>query len=160
MPNALYIALIPLLPLAAFLLLGLFGRKYLNKSAGVIAGLLLTLSTALAFYTAYTYFFGYGKVNGVYQQVTVFKYTWLQFSPGFSIDIGALIDPITAMMLVVVTFISLMVHVYSMAYLKGEERFATYYAFLGLFTFSMLPTCPFMRYASNTSINSHCLTPL
>ena len=42
------------------------------------------------------------------------------------------------MMLLVVTFVSLMVHIYSLAYMKGEERFATYYSFLGLFTFSML----------------------
>ena len=134
----LLIALIPLLPLAGFVLLGLFGRKYFNPSAGIIANTLLTSSAGLAFYTAYQYFFQYGKVNGEYQKVIAFKYTWLQFSEGFSIDIGAMIDPITAMMLVVVTLISLLVHIYSLAYLKGEKRFATYYAFLGLFTFSML----------------------
>ena len=134
----LLIALIPLLPLAGFVLLGLFGRKHFNKSAGIIATTLLTSSAGLAFYTAYQYFFQYGKVDGVYQKVIAFKYTWLQFSEGFSIDIGAMIDPITAMMLVIVTLISLLVHIYSLAYLKGEKRFATYYAFLGLFTFSML----------------------
>ena len=138
MPNALYIALIPLLPLAAFVILGLFGRKYFNRSAGIITTLLLTASTLLAFYAAYGYFFEYGKVDGIYHKVVVFKYTWLQFSENFSIDMGAIIDPITALMLVVVTFISLMVHIYSLSYLKDEKRFATYYAFLGLFTFSML----------------------
>lgn len=138
MSNALQIALIPLLPLAAFVILGLFGKKYFNRSAGIIATFLLASSAALAFYTAYQYFFQYGRVEGVFQKVTAFKYTWLQFSDQLSIDIGALIDPITAMMLVVVTLISLLVHIYSLAYLKGEKRFATYYAFLGLFTFSML----------------------
>jgi NADH-quinone oxidoreductase subunit L len=77
-------------------------------------------------------------VDGVYQPVTAMKYTWLQFSPGMSIDMGILLDPASVMMLVVVTFVSLMVHVFSLGYMKGEERFATYYAFLGLFTFSML----------------------
>jgi NADH-quinone oxidoreductase subunit L len=138
MPNTTYILLIVLLPLAAFVLLGLFGRKYFNQSAGIIATLLLLVSTALALYTAYGYFFQYGKVEGVYQKMLVFKYTWLSFAPGMSIDMGALLDPITAVMLVVVPFISLMVHIYSLSYLKGESRFATYYAFLGLFTFSML----------------------
>ncbi len=138
MPNALYIALIPILPLAGFLLLGLFGKNYFNKSAGIIATLILFVALALALYIAYGYFFEYGKVNGIYQKLVVFQYTWLQFSPNFSINIGALLDPITAMMLVIVTFISLMVHLYSLSYLKGEKRFATYYAFLGLFTFSML----------------------
>jgi NADH-quinone oxidoreductase subunit L len=138
MPNALYIALIPLLPLAAFVIFGLFGKKYFNRSAGIISTILLAASTAFAFYAAYEYFFQYGKVDGVYQKIVVFKFTWLQFSQGFSIDIGAMIDPITAMMLVVVTLISLLVHIYSLSYLKDEKRFATYYAFLGLFTFSML----------------------
>ena len=138
MPNATYIALIPLLPLAAFILLGIFGRKHFKYSAGIIGTFLLLVSTALALYTAYGYFFDYGKVNGVYQKLIPLQYNWLQFSPGLSIDIGILLDPISVMMLVVVTFISLMVHIYSLAYMKGEERFPTYYAFLGLFTFSML----------------------
>lgn len=138
MPNTTYILLIALLPLAAFVLLGLFGRKYFNQSSGIIATALLSVSAALAFYTAYGYFFQYGKADGVYQKITVFKYTWLAFSEGMSIDMGAILDPITAMMLVVVPLVSLLVHIYSLSYLKGEKRFATYYAFLGLFTFSML----------------------
>ncbi|MCS3796359.1 NADH-quinone oxidoreductase subunit L [Niastella sp. OAS944] len=133
-----YIALIPLLPLAGFVLLGLFGKKTFAKSAGIVGTLFLFISTILAFYTAYQYFFVNGKVNGVYQPVTALQYTWLQFSLGMSIDMGALLDPASVMMLVVVTFVSLMVHVFSLGYMKGEERFATYYAFLGLFTFSML----------------------
>ena len=138
MPNVIVIALIPLLPLAAFLLLGLFGRNYFKRLSGIIATTLLAVSTALALSTAYNYFTGYGKVEGAYQKLLLFRYTWLEFSPGLAIDMGILLDPISVMMLVVVTFISLMVHLYSLAYMKGEERFPTYYAFLGLFTFSML----------------------
>lgn len=138
MPNATYIALIPLLPLAGFILLGLFGRKYFKNSSGILGTTLLLISTGLALYTAYGYFFGYGKVEGVYQKISPLQYTWLEFSKGVSIDMGIVLDPISVMMLVVVTFISLMVHIYSLSYMKGEERFPTYYAFLGLFTFSML----------------------
>ncbi len=130
--------LIPLLPLAGFLLLGIFGRKHIGNVSGVVGTTLLLASTALALYTAYGYFFDFGKVDGVYQKLVPLKYTWLQFSPGVSIDMGIILDPISVMMLVVVTFISLMVHIYSLGYMKGEERFPTYYAFLGLFTFSML----------------------
>jgi NADH-quinone oxidoreductase subunit L len=133
-----YIALIPLLPLAGFVVLGLFGRKYINKSSGVIGTLLLLVSTVLALYTAYQYFFVNGKVDGVYQPITAIKYTWLTFSGDIAIDMGIILDPISVMMLVVVTFVSLMVHIFSLGYMKGEERFGTYYAFLGLFTFSML----------------------
>jgi NADH-quinone oxidoreductase subunit L len=138
MPNHVFILLILLLPLAGFLLLGLFGRKYFNVSAGIIGTLVLLASTVLALITAYDYFFMAGKLNGIYQHIVVFKYTWLQFSPNVSIDMGILLDPISVMMIVIVSFISLMVHLFSMGYMKGEERLATYYAFLSLFTFSML----------------------
>ena len=133
-----YIALIPLLPLATFVLLGLFGRKYLSSISGIIGTLSLLASTIISLITAYNYFFVDGKVNGVYQKIIAFNFTWLQFSPNVSIDLGAILDPISVMMLVVVTFVSLMVHIFSLGYMKGEERFATYYAFLSLFTFSML----------------------
>ena len=138
MPNLTYISLIPLLPLAGFLLLGIFGRSYFTKTSGVIGTTLLLLSCGLALYTAYGYFFEYGKVAGVYQKLVPVHYTWLEFSKGVSIDLGIILDPISVMMLVVVTLVSLMVHIYSLAYMKGDERFPTYYAFLGLFTFSML----------------------
>ena len=133
-----YIALIPLLPLASFLILGLFGRKYFKTFSGTIGTGSLLASAILSLYTAYQYFFIDGKVNGVFQKIIALKYTWLQFSPNVSIDMGIILDPISVMMIVVVTFVSLMVHLFSLGYMKGEERFATYYAFLSLFTFSML----------------------
>lgn len=140
-------AWIPLLPLAGFVLLGLWGRKYFRNAAGIIATTILLIVTVLSLVTAYHYFFidaglndvaGQGKVNGVYQTIIPIQYTWLQFTPGMSIDMGIVLDPISVMMLVVVSFISLMVHLFSLGYMKGEERFSTYYAFLSLFTFSML----------------------
>lgn len=138
MLNATNILLIPALPLAGFILLGLFGRKYLKNFSGIIATCLLLIAFLLSVHTAYQYFFAVGKVNGVYQAIIPFKTTWLQFSDHLSIDMGLLIDPISSMMLVVVTLVSLMVHLYSLGYMKGEERYSTYYAHLLLFTFSML----------------------
>lgn len=127
-----------LLPVVGFVVLGLFGKRYFNKSAGIIATALLTASTILALYTACQYFFVNGLQNEVYPKVEALQFTWLTFSPGVSIDMGIMLDPISVMMLVVVTFVSLMVHIFSLGYMKGEDRFATYFAFLGLFTFSML----------------------
>jgi NADH-quinone oxidoreductase subunit L len=135
MNYASYIALIPLLPLAGFVLLGIFGRKYFKNSSGIIGTVLLLVSATLSLYTAYNYFFVDGKVGGSYQTITAIKFTWLSFSENVSIDMGIILDPISVMMLVVVTFVSLMVHIFSLGYMKGEERFPTYYAFLGLFTF-------------------------
>ena len=133
-----YITLIPLLPLAGFVLLGLFGRKYFKTFSGIIGTTILLASTGLALYTAYHYFLIDGKVNDVYQSIIPVKYSWLKFSSTASIDMGITLDPISVMMLVVVTFVSLMVHIFSLGYMKGEERFSTYYSFLSLFTFSML----------------------
>ena len=132
------IALIPLLPLATFVVLGLFGRKYLSAFAGIIGTISLLISSIISLVTAYQYFFISGKINGIYQPIIALKYSWLQFTPSVSIDMGIMLDPIAMMMIVVVTFVSLMVHIFSLGYMKGEERFATYYAFLSLFTFSML----------------------
>jgi NADH-quinone oxidoreductase subunit L len=133
-----YIAFIPLLPLASFAILGLFGKKYFKNLSGIIGCLVLLASTLLSLYAAWHYFFVDGKTNDSYQTLIPLKYTWLSFSDSLSIDMGIILDPISVMMLVVVTFVSLMVHIFSLGYMKGEERFGTYYSFLSLFTFSML----------------------
>jgi NADH-quinone oxidoreductase subunit L len=136
--NQTNILLILFLPLATFVLLGLFGKKYFNRFSGIIGTTSVLATTFLSLFVAYDYFFVTGKTNGLYEQIVAFKYNWLTFSPNISIDMGALLDPISIMMIVVVSFVSLMVHLFSLGYMKGEERFATYYAFLSLFTFSML----------------------
>jgi NADH-quinone oxidoreductase subunit L len=133
-----YIAIIPLLPLVTFLILGLFGRKYFETSAGILGTVSLLISTVLSFYTVFQYFLIDGRIHGIYQKIIPLKYTWLQFSPDISIDMGILLDPISVMMIAIVSFVSFMVHIFSLGYMKGEDRFATYYAFLSLFTFSML----------------------
>lgn len=133
-----YIILIPLLPLLGFVLLGLFGKKYLSKIAGIIGTLILLTITVLSLITAYHYFIVDGASEKIHEAVVPFQYHWLQFSKDLSIDMGIILDPISVMMLIVISFVSLMVHVFSLGYMKGEERFATYYAFLSLFTFSML----------------------
>ncbi len=130
------IQLIVLLPLGSFLLLGIFGRKYLSSLSGMIGTTSLLVSAILSIQTAYQYFFL--NTAGSFEKIIAWKMTWLTFSEGVSIDMGILVDPISVMMLVVVTVVSLMVHVYSLGYMKGDERFATYYSFLSLFTFSML----------------------
>jgi len=133
-----FIAWIPLLPLAGFVLLGLFGKKYFGKFSGFLGSVLLLSTTVLSIIAASHYFAPGGKTIGEYHPVTLLKMTWLPFSPGMSIDMGLLLDPISVMMMVVISFVSLMVHLFSLGYMKGERRFSTYYAFLSLFTFSMI----------------------
>jgi NADH-quinone oxidoreductase subunit L len=133
-----YLICIPLLPLAVFVLLGILGRRFFKTFSGAIGTLSMFITTTLSIYAAYQYFFVSGKTEGVYQKIVTLKYVWLQLSPNISIDMGFLLDPISVMMIVVVSFVSLMVHLFSLGYMKGEERFATYFSFLSLFTFSML----------------------
>jgi len=134
--NLNYIFLIPLIPLVVFLLLGIFNQKIKPSVSGYIGVFGLLASTVLSFYTAYQYFFISGKINGLYQTF-VEKTVWMNFSDTLRIDMGVLIDPIAVMMLVVVSLISLMVHIYSMGYMKGDGGYTKFFAFLSLFTFSM-----------------------
>ena len=134
--NLNYIFLIPLIPLVVFLLLGIFNQKIKPSVSGYIGVFGLLASTVLSFYTAYQYFFISGKIDGVYQTF-VEKTVWMNFTESLRIDIGVLIDPIAVMMLVVVSLISLMVHIYSRGYMKGDGGYTKFFAFLSLFTFSM-----------------------
>ncbi|TAH42581.1 MAG: NADH-quinone oxidoreductase subunit L [Bacteroidetes bacterium] len=138
MPDTRVILILLFLPLLSFLINGLFGRKLPGSLGGLLATATLFVSFLLSLSAAYSYFFGSVGITGAYETLIPFQVTWLQFSESFSINMGILADPISMMMIVVVTFISLMVHVFSLGYMKGEERFATYYSFLSLFTFSML----------------------
>ncbi|MDD2799452.1 MAG: NADH-quinone oxidoreductase subunit L [Bacteroidales bacterium] len=126
------------LPLVSFLFLSLNGKRLSPALAGMIGIASLSVVTVLSLITAYGYFFEYGSVADVYQKLEPIKYEWLRFNENLSIDLGVLLDPISVVMLVVISFISTMVHIYSWNYMHGEERFQMYYAYLSLFTFSML----------------------
>ena len=132
-----YTILILVLPLLTFLGLGLFGMKLRPTVAGCIGSLSLAAITLLSYLTAGIYFTS-PRVNGVFEKWLPYKFEWLHFTDKLQIDLGILLDPISVMMLVVITTVSLMVHIYSLGYMKGERGFQRYYAFLSLFTFSML----------------------
>jgi NADH-quinone oxidoreductase subunit L len=138
MTNFSYTILIPLLPFFMFLLLGLAGHKLKPKLSGLLGTCGLGIITILSYITAYKYFFTSEKVEEAYQKLTAVNITWLQFTDKLHIDMGILLDPISVMMLVVITTVSFMVHIYSLGYMKGEVGFERFFAFLSLFSFSML----------------------
>jgi NADH-quinone oxidoreductase subunit L len=138
MINFSYTIWILLLPFLMFLFLGLAGHKYFPKLSGIIGTFGLAIITVLSYITAYQYFFTTEKVDEAYQKITAFNTVWLQLTDKLHIDIGILLDPISVMMLVVITTVSLMVHIYSLGYMKGEKGFERFFAFLSLFSFSML----------------------
>ncbi len=134
-----YSILILVLPVIMFLILGLGGKYMKPIVAGTLGTISLSVMTILAYTTAYQYFFGIGKgADGAYHAINVFNVEWLRFTDKLHIDLGMYLDPISVMMLVVITTVSLMVHVYSLGYMKGEKGFQRYYAFLSLFSFAML----------------------
>ena len=134
--NISYIILIPFIPLAVFLLLGIFYKRIKPAISGYIGVFGLLASTILSLYAAYNYFFVVGKIDGVYQTFTE-KTVWMNFTETLHIDMGILVDPISIMMLVVVSVVSLMVHIYSRGYMMGDDGYTKFFAFLSLFTFSM-----------------------
>ena len=133
-----YTILILLLPLLSFLTLGLGGKWLSHRIAGLIGTTSLGLVTLLSWLTAGLYFAAPRLANGIYETLIPYNFRWLPFTETLSIDMGILLDPISVMMLVVISTVSLMVHIYSMGYMKGERGFQRYYAFLSLFTMSML----------------------
>ena len=133
-----YTILILLLPFLSFLALGLGGKWMSHRTAGLIGTASLCAVTVLAYATAIAYFSMPRLANGTYETLMPYNYTWLPFTERLSIDMGILLDPISVVMLLVISTVSLMVHIYSFGYMKGERGFQRYYAFLSLFTMSML----------------------
>src|ERR1700733_11963785 len=122
---------IPLLPLVAALIAGLGGRlvgrtgAHLVTIAGVAVSFLLSLSVLRD-----VYFDG----APVYDAPV---YTWL-VSDGMAMHVGFLIDRLTTLMMVVVTFVSLCVHVYTIGYMRDDPGYTRFFSYISLFTFSML----------------------
>ncbi len=122
-------ALIPLLPLATFLVLGLGGwrikdRAHLVAVPAVVLSLILSVAAFLEV-----------AVSG--SVISVPLYTWLT-SGHLDIHIGLHIDRLTAVMLLLVTGVSSLVHVYTIGYMHGEPGYARFFSYIALFTFSML----------------------
>ena len=131
-----YTIFILLLPLFSFLVLGLLGMKMSHKVAGLIGTCSLGVVTILSYLCAFQYF-GADRVDGIYQTIVPYNYTWLPLG-NLHFDMGIMLDPISVMMLIVISTVSLMVHIYSFGYMHGEKGFQRYYAFLSLFSMSML----------------------
>ena len=133
-----YTILILALPIVSFLVLALAGMKMSHRLAGIIGTLTLGTVTALSYLTAFNYFGLERTAEGTYPTLMPWNFEWLPFTETLHIDMGILLDPISVIMLIVISTVSLMVHIYSFGYMKGERGFQRYYAFLSLFSFSML----------------------
>src|SRR5450631_2984876 len=122
---------IALAPLVAAIVAGLFGRIIGRVGAHSITIAAVALSCGLSMYVLYRFMaLGMAPFNGS-------VYTWL-VSDGLKMEVGFLIDHLSAMMMVVVTFVSLMVHVYTIGYMHDDDGYQRFFSYISLFTFSML----------------------
>ena len=126
--------IIALAPLLGAILAGLFGTGFLGKPvsrfmAHRITTSLVGLSMVLSFYVLYDV-----------AQGNTFEGTWYVWAMvgSYKMEVGFLIDPLSALMMTVVTFVSLMVHIYSIGYMSDDDGYERFFSYLSLFTFSML----------------------
>ncbi len=126
-----YAWLVPLLPLLSAVLTAAFGKNLPGKGSEFGVGALALafgLSVAIAWQTFVS------SPMEPFEQA----FRWSPLGGGYVFELGMLVDGLTAMMFLLVTLVSLMVHIYSREYMKGEPRFTYFFAMLSLFTFSML----------------------
>ena len=132
--NPLLLLAIPLAPLLGSAIAGLFGTKFFGNLIGRTASHTVTIlgvavACVLSFMVLNDVMAG-ARFNGT-------VYEWMKLGE-LSLEVGFLIDPLTAMMMVVVTFVSLMVHIYTIGYMAEDEGYARFFSYISLFTFSML----------------------
>ena len=122
-----YFYLIPLIPLASFIILILFGSKMKEKAAYVSIGAAIG-----------AFLFSVPAILATFQHRTLhLEWIWLYLGNN-PVKIGLTVDSLSAMMLFVVTFIGTLIHIYSVGYMHGDPRFSRFFAYLSLFFFSML----------------------
>ncbi|WP_420264476.1 NADH-quinone oxidoreductase subunit L [Candidatus Magnetominusculus dajiuhuensis] len=121
--------LIPLLPLLAFVLNIVLGKALIKRRAHLVA----TAAVAVSLFLSVRAFIEASSGTVINQDL----YTWI-VSGTFKVSAGFLIDQLTAIMLIVVTSVSFLVHVYSIGYMHGDDGYPRFFSFLSLFTFSML----------------------
>ena len=122
--------LVPAFPLAAFLVNGLFGRRWLGHLTGVIASVAVGLSALVSIGV-------FLEVLGGKPQTVVPLYRWIAVGD-FSINVSALVDPLSSTMLLVVTVVSFLIFVYSNGYMAHDAGFYRFFTWLSLFVFAML----------------------
>jgi NADH-quinone oxidoreductase subunit L len=122
--------LIPALPLAAFFINGLFGRRWLHHWTGFIASAAVGISALIAIGV-------FLEVLGGHDPTTVTLYEWIGVGD-FRINVAALVDPLSSVMLLVVTVVSFLIFVYSIGYMAHDHGVHRFFTWLSLFVFAML----------------------
>jgi NADH-quinone oxidoreductase subunit L len=128
--------LIPAIPFLSFAVVGLVISPISKKAAGIVATVAIFASAVFAYLLAWDYFhLAAGK-----EHLTIIPcaFEWLRYQTGLSVYAGVLVDPISVLLMIVVTTVSALVHVYSIGYMHGDVGYGRFFTYLNLFTFSML----------------------
>jgi NADH-quinone oxidoreductase subunit L len=128
--QSIYLTIV-LAPLIACIIAGLFGKTIGRIGAHSVTILGVGISCALSFYVLYQ------QVSAGMEPFNGTVYTWL-LSDGLQLNVGFLVDHLSAMMMAVVTFVSLMVHIYTIGYMADDDGYQRFFSYISLFTFSML----------------------
>jgi len=133
--SASTLLIVPLAPLAGALLAGIFGTTFGGNWIGRRASHTLTILGVLIAFIVSAMTLKSVAVDGARFNETI--YTWMVVG-GMKMEVGFLVDSLTAMMMCVVTFVSLMVHIYTIGYMEEDDGYNRFFAYISLFTFSML----------------------
>ena len=129
-----YFYLITVLPLAGFIINGLFGSNIKNeKVIGIIGSLTIFGSFLLSIFALFTLL----SLNPEQRVITVPIYSWIS-SGNLNISVSYLVDPLSVVMCLIITGVGFLIHIYSIGYMHGDRGFARFFAFLNLFIFAML----------------------
>src|SRR5271157_4617722 len=125
--------LIPIFPLIGFLINGLFGKRFPEKVIGWIGA----LSVGASFLVALSIFIQLLGMDPTSRSIQKIVYTWI-LSGDLNVPFGFLVDPLSMVMMMVVSGVGCIIHIYSIGYMHGEFGFRRYFAYLNLFVFNML----------------------
>src|SRR2546428_211983 len=131
-----HVWLIPAFPLAAFLVNGLFGRRWLGHLTGLIGSAAIGASAIVAIGVFFEVLAGHSRTI-VPLTIAGIRYQWIAVGD-FSVDVSALVDPLSAVMMLVVTVVSFLIFVYSNGYMAHDHGFYRLFTWLSLFVFAML----------------------
>ena len=126
-----YYLIIVLAPLLAAIIAGLFGKQIGRAGAHSVTIGGVGISTVLSFIVLYNMYWGGAEAENIS------VYTWA-VTDGLRMEVGFLVDRLTALMMAVVTFVSLMVHIYTIGYMHDDPGYQRFFSYISLFTFSML----------------------
>jgi len=128
-----YLYLIPLLPFIGFLINGLWGKKLGDKAVGFIGCAVIGIAFLMSI-AAFIELIGHDSHHRIIEHDW---FTWLAAGK-LEVAFGLLLDPLSAVMILVVTGVSFLIHIYSIGYMHGDKSYSRYFSYLNLFVFFML----------------------